>query len=127
MKYLTVAFSVMGVCLFTGVMYHAVDKYNDHICDVRYGAGDNYTLRVLLEHPLIVSIGQQTCQVARSLEREELMREPSLIEQIWNKIVSSEPHKYLLLAHEMFDKCGENVLRCACCERCVKYQLVMDI
>jgi hypothetical protein len=126
-KCLTVVFSVTGVCLFAGVMLQLAAKYNDRVCEIRYGAGDNNTLQVLLEHPLVQYAGEQTCQVVRSLDREELMREPSLMEQIWNKIAPSgidAPHKYRLLAREMLEKCGENVLRGPCCERCVKYRIV---
>lgn len=125
-RFLTVVFGVMCVGLFASLMFHAVDKYNDHICQVRYGHGDNQTLQALLEHPLVKSIGHQTCLVITSLTREELHQQPSLWEQIWNTITPSESYKYRKLAHEMLEKCGENVLRGPCCEWCVRYRLVMS-
>lgn len=119
----TLAF-MFAPCLFAGIMIMMAYKYDQRVCEVRYGAGENQTLRVLLEDPIVKYDGDQTCAVAYSLEREKLLREPSLIEQIWNTIAPSETYKYWLLAHEMLEKCGENVLMGHCCEHCVRYRLV---
>jgi hypothetical protein len=111
-------------CVFSGVMMMMAHKYDQRVCEVRYGAGENQTLRLLLEDPIVKHDGEQTCVVALSLEREELLREPSLIEQIWNTVAPSDLLKYRLLARVMLEKCGENVLMGHCCEQCVRYRLV---
>ena len=115
---------IFGTCLFSGVMLMLAHKYDQNVCEVRYGAGENQTLQNLLDNPVVKYDGEQTCMVALSLDREELTRFPSLIEQIWNTIAPSDLLKYRLLAREMLGKCGENVLMGHCCEHCVRYRLV---
>jgi hypothetical protein len=116
-------FGVMVVTsLFAGLMILLATKYNERVCEIRYGAGENHTLQMILEHPLVKYAAMKTCSAARDLAGEEQL---SLWEQIWEQIAPTEQQKYKSLARDMSKRCGEVVLRGMCCEHCVRYQLVV--
>lgn len=120
------------VCVFAGVMMLMANKYNERACEIRYGAGDNQTLRELLGQPWVTDTSEQVCSLSHELGPEVIQQTLSLMERVWltvSSLVEGETgtmaHFALRdLAHQMLEKCGEPIVFGPCCELCVAYRLV---